>query len=806
MADIQKYLDDIKSAVYGEEVRGSIHDAIKAIDEEVYTGVEDAERLLETMQSINTSVQGNASRAWTYADDASTAANEAIKARDTAVSNANTASTAANEAKTSAGAAEYYSGFASGYALMSQSYAVGGTGKRDGEDQDNAKYYADQAKRAASSVSGALSAQRTITFEELATVKPEPGWMYNISNDFETDSRFMEGEGVKYAKGTNVYWTTSSKWDCLAAPDYVRSISVNGTEVSPDNGGNVNIEAYNSTNKPEVGGRNLLLGTRDFSGDNWGNTDGWQSDGTYNGLSVMTRNAPWTGIYQEVYAKAGEIYTFSAYVKCSFSTDAPDVGIYLISSGGSGGENILPLHFHNITVDKEFKRYSYTFKVIKDISICPRIEMGTPKSDSDAISVCGLKLERGEIATDWSPAPEDLEAEIEGIEIGGRNLLLNSGVMVTNSEYMIAKYRITEQLKTGDKVTVSIKGKLGEGKEYFHIFNSGGNYGFDENAWLRPDKQGYAVGTFDWHEYGANNFIYVYIKPKNDAATVESSIEWIKLERGNKATDWSPAPEDLETTADNFEGVLPVEKGGTGSSIGPKFILDQSPELAEGRVIQIYMDYAGDPRNRFAAATKKYIVCSYNYKGKIYYGSVWITDFKKILEIIPATSTTAGLVKPGTGLSVTDDGTLNVTGGSGGGGGSIYCHNILINFDNMASSTGGHSGTCNGTLMTVIYDSNPNAYNSVSSVAKFIYDNWPRDKMYFASGGINETSSSNPSYCGSVYSIGSSSDGSKLSVYGYCMCKIENSVVTAGIKRTDSLSCTLTDSESVMITDTPVLI
>ena len=34
MADIQTYLNNIQQAVYGEEVRGSIHDSIAAINEE----------------------------------------------------------------------------------------------------------------------------------------------------------------------------------------------------------------------------------------------------------------------------------------------------------------------------------------------------------------------------------------------------------------------------------------------------------------------------------------------------------------------------------------------------------------------------------------------------------------------------------------------------------------------------------------------------------------------------------------------------------------------------------------------------
>ncbi|KFN93666.1 hypothetical protein TMUPMC115_0264 [Tetragenococcus muriaticus PMC-11-5] len=30
----------------------------------------------------------------------------------------------------------------------------------------------------------------------------------------------------------------------------------------------------------------------------------------------------------------------------------------------------------------------------------------------------------------------------------------------------------------------------------------------------------------------------------------ESEIEWAKLEKGNTATDWSPAPEDLGTKSE----------------------------------------------------------------------------------------------------------------------------------------------------------------------------------------------------------------------------------------------------------------
>src|SRR5699024_2000622 len=42
--------------------------------------------------------------------------------------------------------------------------------------------------------------------------------------------------------------------------------------------------------------------------------------------------------------------------------------------------------------------------------------------------------------------------------------------------------------------------------------------------------------------------INIYAYPSS--AQVNSTVEWVKLERGNKATDWSPAPEDIPTQAE----------------------------------------------------------------------------------------------------------------------------------------------------------------------------------------------------------------------------------------------------------------
>lgn len=109
-----------------------------------------------------------------------------------------------------------YAKQAENYAIQSKSYAVGGTGTRPGEDTDNAMEYAKKAEKYSNDWKGSLLPQGTITFAQLPTSGNKAGHMYNISEAFETDSRFEEGAGYSYPSGTNVYWTQDGKWDCLS--------------------------------------------------------------------------------------------------------------------------------------------------------------------------------------------------------------------------------------------------------------------------------------------------------------------------------------------------------------------------------------------------------------------------------------------------------------------------------------------------------------------------------------------------------------------------------------------------------------
>ena len=66
---------------------------------------------------------------------------------------------------------------------------------------------------------GAYVIKGNIAFENLpgaASMTPAMnGWVYNITNDFTTDARFVEGAGKAYAAGTNIVTVDLSTYDIV---------------------------------------------------------------------------------------------------------------------------------------------------------------------------------------------------------------------------------------------------------------------------------------------------------------------------------------------------------------------------------------------------------------------------------------------------------------------------------------------------------------------------------------------------------------------------------------------------------------
>ena len=136
---------------------------------------------------------------------------------------------------------------------------------------------------------------------------------------------------------------------------------------------------------------------------------------------------------------------------------------------------------------------------------------------------------------------EKIADAINNIQIGGRNLVLNSKKNTTNNNYAILSFLLSEEPKENEQVTFTLKGELGAGKSDFRLYNKGG---FQELCILRDKGNGIYQQTFNWKKDPTNPLLVViYVSDQN--VIVNSTVEWIKLERGNAPTDWSPAPEDI---------------------------------------------------------------------------------------------------------------------------------------------------------------------------------------------------------------------------------------------------------------------
>lgn len=385
-----------------------------------------------------------------------------------------------------------------------------------------------------------------------------------------------------------------------------------------------------AVNNLQIGGRNLYLGTKDFSG-NWRNLPQWKVESEkYKGLTVISRYLTWNGVDkpQDVTCKAGDIFTYSLYAK----TSGEDTQAVVTCPGQTNFEAIY------VTVSSEWKRYTFVIQATTDGYMSPRIS----KTESNYVSlfICGLKLEKGNKATDWTPAPEDTDSsisevntkvtaisnqytslnqsltslaatvnsnttkiskkadgstvtalqanvtaltadlsgfkttvsqtytsktELNNLQIGGRNLLLNTAdltkwhregnvtvikdsngyfkVSTTNTSGWWSTYWYITSATAGQTYTLSGYSKKGTKVGYVVV-----RYYKSGTAAILLQKsipEGYFTIKFTV-PYGADSTLTVCLGLQPTASGDYTYFKLPKLELGDKATDWTPAPEDVD--------------------------------------------------------------------------------------------------------------------------------------------------------------------------------------------------------------------------------------------------------------------
>ncbi|MBE5922094.1 MAG: hypothetical protein E7269_05020 [Lachnospiraceae bacterium] len=166
--------------------------------------------------------------------------------------------------------------------------------------------------------------------------------------------------------------------------------------------------------------------------------------------------------------------------------------------------------------------------------------------------------EAKDAATTAQNAADNAQADINNLEIGGRNLIIRS------QSKLDAHYNIDGNLATGSvfgSAAMTSYISIKPNTQYTFSRSAGGGDYFRFN-WYDTDKN--YISRKVIAEIGANLAgTYTWTSPEN-AYYLLVSYPWdeaseAKLERGNRATDWTPAPEDIqsqiEETAENIASV-----------------------------------------------------------------------------------------------------------------------------------------------------------------------------------------------------------------------------------------------------------
>lgn len=432
-----------------------------------------------------------------------------------------------------------------------------------------------------------------------------------------------------------------------------------------------------AVNDIQIGGTNLIRNSNFFQKDAyWAYDTGTGtiiSDNSVIGNVLVFKP---TGAYLRVFANtrnvwvANEIYTVSFYAKASVANTTITPSRSMADSASA------------VTLTTTWKRYTGTIR-------------STATSDSETLSfsvnninatyyIAAVKLEKGNKATDWSPAPEDVDSSISAVDnkvttISNQYTSLNQSLTsltatVNSNTTAISKKAdgstvtalqanmtaLTADLN-GFKTTVSstystktelnnlqvggrnLLTKTNQGKTYWSFNKQNGTvsiesyetigvkinctvastgyavilYAFEQKqvnllepnmeyvlsfdlissntvaASVRicqPDATDMLANAVAFHVDAGTKWVHKSVTLRTNALTLDKSNQFVyingfnkvgtvcfknlKLEKGNKATDWTPAPEDVDSsiksvatianqTANKFQWIV---KSGTSAT------------------------------------------------------------------------------------------------------------------------------------------------------------------------------------------------------------------------------------------------
>lgn len=165
---------------------------------------------------------------------------------------------------------------------------------------------------------------------------------------------------------------------------------------------------------------------------------------------------------------------------------------------------------------------------------------------------------------------QNAQSSIDNLEIGGRNLLPDTDFGGTSKKHIVPdgvvegsggeggfQFTPTTQIESGIEYTISLRMR-GVANVTFYELNTGGNVSHRIARRSDLSETDYKKISLTFVVSADRTFRQVFICTSwGQSATgdwFEIEPKSLKLEKGNKATDWTPAPEDVDAGIANAQG------------------------------------------------------------------------------------------------------------------------------------------------------------------------------------------------------------------------------------------------------------
>lgn len=273
-----------------------------------------------------------------------------------------------------------------------------------------------------------LWTRTVITFSnDVTSTSYSVGYMGTNGQNGSNGSNGKDGNGIKSTEVTYQAWkdgitTPTGTWS-TSIPDTTSDKPYLWTRTVityTDNSQSTSYSVGSTLKGVNVGGRNLIIGSSNADHSKWTKT-GWTGEmSTYNAqnhIYKITAENGWTEFfYTTLQDYAGKVVTLHLLAQnISSETTATDNYALMYANSKIG------YHTGNLTVNKPVQDEWIECSVTVTLNENGMFGIGTqcqPESHGlkSAWLIKDLKLELGNIATDWTPAPEDVDEGINNAQ------------------------------------------------------------------------------------------------------------------------------------------------------------------------------------------------------------------------------------------------------------------------------------------------------------------------------------------------------------------------------------------------------